>query len=166
MRKEETEQIEQLYREYRNKIVVHIFRFTGDWDSANEGAQEVFRIACEKREILLAAKNPIGWLTQIAKNVGLNALKKKQQRETHFLSLEDISEEHQPFVIDQELTSIIEDDTLNGYFSKEEQELFRQIYIEGLPYDTVAETHGLSVAACRKRIERLRHRVKRAIKEK
>lgn len=165
MREKEREQIERLYRKYRNKLIVHIFRFTGDWDSANEGVQEVFRVACEKRDILFSAENQIAWLKQIAKNIALNILKKQQQRETRLLSLEDIPEDYRPFMIDGELAAI-EDDILNERFSKEDQELLHQIYIEGLPYDTVAERHGLSVSACRKRVERLRRHVKREIKKK
>ncbi len=60
--------VTQAFRDEWGRVVATLIRFTGDWDLAEECAQDAFALALERWERDGVPRNPGAWLTTIAKN--------------------------------------------------------------------------------------------------
>ncbi|MFB4302096.1 RNA polymerase sigma factor [Actinomadura sp. NTSP31] len=64
------------YREEWGRVVATLIRMTGDWDLAEECAQEAFARALERWPDEGAPRRPGAWLTTVARNHALNRLRR------------------------------------------------------------------------------------------
>ncbi len=162
MKKEHSEQIEVLYRQHFRAMVVHAYRFVGDWERATEAAQEAFRIACEKPDALVSSPNPIGWLKQTTRNVCSNILKQQRLLAKLLVSLEKLTDPELPYVVDIRSDEL---DELRSITDKESIDILKKIFLHGYSYREVADSYGISVWACYKRVQRVIGKIKKAKKD-
>lgn len=153
MKRENNDKLEQLYRLHFDTVQIHAFGHVQDWDSAQEAAQETFRIACEKMDTLLASENQIGWLKQTAKYVCLNMLRCRQQQQMRLLSLDELTDDRQPSRFDT--YSMDATERFRGSIDAEDIDLLNRIFVEHQTYQMVAKSLGISLWACYKRVQRL-----------
>jgi RNA polymerase sigma-70 factor (ECF subfamily) len=68
--------LEQIFRDHWGRVLAAMIGFLGDFDLAEEAAQEAFAIAVErwKRDGLPA--NPAAWLTTVARNRAINRIRR------------------------------------------------------------------------------------------
>ncbi|HYZ29879.1 MAG TPA: sigma factor, partial [Thermoleophilaceae bacterium] len=79
--------IEQVFREEWARLIAHLVGFLGDFDLAEEAAQEAFAIAAERWPQTGVPDNPGAWLTVTARNRALDRIRRARtlQRKTELL---------------------------------------------------------------------------------
>ncbi len=126
---------------------------------AEEAVQETFRIACAKPETLAASENPKGWITNTMKNVVRNM--KRSYASLTRLVVQSLSDEAQ-------LTRMSETDNYtdieySDLIVAEEYSLLKSIVLEKNSIRDAAKELGISVEACRKRVQRAKQKLQKAL---
>jgi RNA polymerase sigma-70 factor (ECF subfamily) len=80
------------YREEWGRIVATLIRVTGDWDLAEECAQDAFARAVERWPRDGVPRNPGAWLTTTARNVAIDRLRRAQSGRRKLEELAGIEE--------------------------------------------------------------------------
>lgn len=149
----QNEQIEQLYREMYKVLYVYAKNALNDPSLTEEATQDVFCIACAKPDSLLQSDNPKGWLMQTLKNVVKNI--KRQQAKMKHLAIISLNSEESEFLAAYDEEDI---DILYGDVSpREDFQIFKLIALEGYTMKDAADEFGISVEACKKRVQRIRN---------
>ena len=163
MRSDQDALLEKLYRSNFRLLVVHAYRFLGNWDDANFAAQEAFHVACEKIEQLAISENQIGWLKNTVKNVCHRMIRERNRQALLFSSLDDLSDAEMPVTSnDPDEQSM---DILEELVSKDELRLLKKIILDGIPYSEVAQELGCNVWTCRKRVQRSIDKIRQKYRE-
>lgn len=155
--------IEKLYREFFARLWIYAKAALGDPEQAQEVVQDTFHEAVRHIDVLMMHDTPKGWLMDTLKKKIMHARRSRNRYILHFISLDSDIEFDDPVLAseDPELHSV--HDTLNEIrkvLSDEEWELLRKITLEKQPYKKVAESLGITVWACQKRVERIRKKLK------
>ena len=156
---EQNRMIDELYREMFEKMKVYACCSLDNEALAEEAVQETFRIACQKPEQLCESANPRGWLVQTLKytirNIQRNRETAKRIMEKYLMTQIDdftFSEDRIDFHILYENVA----DT-------EELKLLAEMAIEGRSHLEMANSRGISVSACKKRVQRAKETLRRRI---
>lgn len=159
MNAEQNRMIEELYREMFDKMKVYACCSLDNESLAEEAVQETFRIACQKPEQLCESANPRGWLVQTLKytirNIQRNREAAKRIMEKYLMTQIDdfaFSEDRIDFHILYENVA----DT-------EELKLLAEMAIEGRSHLEMANSRGISVSACKKRVQRAKEALRKKI---
>jgi len=156
---EHSKRIEELYLEMYNKLMIYAGSSLESDSLAEEAVQETFRIACQNPEKMCSSVNPQGWLVITLKNTIRNMKSSrataKRVVETYLLSqLKDIS-----FSEDRVNLSVLYEDVAD----MEEFKLLSEMAIEGRPHEEMAKARGISVSACKKRVQRAKEKLQKKI---
>jgi RNA polymerase sigma-70 factor, ECF subfamily len=68
------------FRDEWGRVVATLIRTTGDWDLAEEAAQDAFAQALERWSVDGIPRNPGAWLTTVARNRALDRLRRDKTR--------------------------------------------------------------------------------------
>lgn len=126
---------------------------------AEEAVQETFQVACQNPEKLCGSANCHGWLLLTLKNTIRNmkanreSAKRLVQRYL-MTQIKDIS-----FSEDKIQLSILYENVAET----EEFKLLSELAIEGRSHEEMARSRGITVVACKKRLQRARERLQRRI---
>ena len=159
MNAEQNRMIEELYREMFDKMKAYACCSLDNESLAEEAVQETFRIACQKPEQLCESANPRGWLVQTLKytirNIQSNRESAKRIMERYLMTQIDdftFSEDRIDFhILDENVA-----DT-------EELKLLAEMAIEGKSHLEMANSRGISVSACKKRVQRAKETLRKKI---
>ena len=160
MNAEQKRMIEQLYREMYDKLMVYAGVSLGSESLAEEAVQETFRIACQKSESVCGSLNPRGWLVNTLKNTIRNM---KSSRETAKRIIET-------YMMTQLREFSITEDRINlnvlyeNVADTEEFKLLAEMAIEGRSHEEMARSRGITISACKKRVQRAKETLQRKIK--
>ena len=157
MNAEQNRRIEELYREMFEKMKVYACCSLDNEALAEEAVQETFRIACQKPEQLCESVNPRGWLVQTLKytlqNIQSNRATAKRILEKYSRTqIKDFSEDRLDLHILYENVA----DT-------EEFKLLVEMAIDGRSHLEMANSRGISVSACKKRVQRAKKTLQKKI---
>src|SRR5215469_16665091 len=86
--------LEQFYREEYGRILATLIRVLGDFDLAEEAAQEAFAAAVEQWPGEGAPRNPVAWITATARHKAIDHMRRdgrldERRREMLRLVIED-----------------------------------------------------------------------------
>lgn len=150
--------LEQMYREMYPTLYAYALRILKDHALAEEAIQDTFCIACAKREQALSNPKPRGWLMLTLKHVMQNML--RAQRKVQRLLFLTAGEE-QP----AEAPELLDVDVLFGDVSDSEDfRLLKRIALDQCTIVELAQDLGISVEACKKRVQRARKRMQKKLK--
>lgn len=150
--------LEQMYREMYPTLYAYALRILKDHALAEEAIQDTFCIACAKREQALSNPKPRGWLMLTLKHVMQNML--RAQRKVQRLLFLTAGEE-QP----AEAPELLDVDVLFGDVSNSEDfRLLKRIALDQCTVVELAQDLGISVEACKKRVQRARKRLQKKLK--
>lgn len=149
--------IAELFFEERQRLVRYAqvtLRKRGSYvDPIGRGeeiVQEAFYLACgEKRDELLQSDDPGRWLTAVVKRKIQEAVRADAKWVRNLMLLP--SEEPIPFQ---------GPDEMEEFFSKEDYELLRWVYVEGYTYKEVCEKLGISKTNLSTKLNRIKNRFK------
>lgn len=160
MTAEQKKMIGELYQEMYDKLMVYARVNLGSEPLAEEALQEAFHIACLKPESLCGSANPQGWVVNTLKNTIRNM---KRNRATAKRIVET-------YMMTQLPELSITEDRINPnvlYENVADTEAFRllsEMAIEGRSYEEMARSRGITVSACKKRVQRAKETLRRKIR--
>ncbi len=126
---------------------------------AEEAVQETFRIACVKPEALAESENPRGWITNTMKNVVRNM--KRSYASLARLVVQSLSAEEQ--IMQGSAADNYTDIEYSDLIVPDEYELLKSIVLEKNSIRDAARERGISVEACRKRVQRAKQKLQKAL---
>ena len=154
-------EIERLYLRMYN-LLFEYARSTLQNDAlAEEAVQETFRVACQKPESVCKSPKPEGWLVNTLKyvicNMERSRLTANQVLKEYFATrVSEIKENN-----DQVSIEILYEDV--AYM--DEFRLLKEMTVEGKSHLEMAQSRGISVAACKKRVQRAKETLQKIMKD-
>lgn len=153
--------IEDLYIDMYPKLLRYASNALGDPHLAEEAVQDTFRIACVKSEQLMASQNRQGWLTNTLKYV----IRNTRRSQAKFNSLFKIITTEAQISLEKVEDNVDLAMYCTTVLGKEDFWLVKQIIIEKRTMLDASNEIGISVNACKKRIQRAKEKLKDAIVE-
>ena len=155
------ELIEKLYMEMFDMLFVYANSSIKNEALAEEAVQETFRIACQKPEQLFESENPQGWLVNTLKYTLRNIKRNQesgQQLIARYLALET---DAITFSTDKISLEVLYENVADT----EEFKLIKEMAVDGRSHLEMATDRGISVDACKKRVQRAKEFLQRKIKK-
>ena len=144
---EERKRIEELYLEMFDLLMAYARSSLSSEALAEEAVQETFRIACTKSSVLCASENPKGWLVNTLKNVIQNTRRSQSYAERLVMLYM-----HQESAASEDGVGL---ELMYGKVAQlEEFQLLKEMAVDGLSHLEMAQKRGISVDACKKRVQR------------
>lgn len=159
MRIDQDEFLETLYRGYAEELAEYALALLHDESEARLAVQDAFHVACEKIGDLMDSPTPVGWLKLTVKNIARNMIKRKSRELKWIIPLSRLYAE--PTAPESGEEALLE--RCRELVTPEEFELLRSIAVDGVTYQQKAAELGVSLWACYKRVERIRHRLWRGL---
>lgn len=160
MNAQQNKEIECLYLQMYNMLFEYAKSLLPDEEAAEEAVQEVFRIACQKPEAVCACPNPQGWTVQTLKYVLLNMERNRQAINRTLAKYTAFSEDDTMALPNQMEIELL----YNDIAESDEYRLLKEMTFEGATYAEMAQRRGITVEACRKRMQRAKSYLRRRIK--
>lgn len=160
MNDQQSKQIECLYIQMYNMLYEYARSVLGNETQAEEAIQEVFRIACQKPADVCESINPQGWMVLTLKHV-ISNMGRSQFIETRALA--KYSSLH-PDIANSLPTQIEVELLYNDIADTEEFRMLKEMTIEGLSYPEMAQKGGISIEACRKRMQHAKEFLRKVVK--
>ena len=132
-----------------------------DRSLAEEAVQDTFRIACAKVEDLQSSANSQGWLFNTLKYVIKNMIRSRARLTNMIISSFDFDENID--VKDSDTSDI--DLLYSDIVDSPEYKLLKMIAIDKYTMLEAAQELGISVEACKKRVQRAKKKLKSHLKE-
>lgn len=148
---------EVLYKEMFIKLNIYATNHLNSKSLAEEAVQETFRIAWAKIDKLMSSSNPNGWLMNTLKFV-IGNTKRNIMRINKILINDFELDEHTMGSITDEIDPII---LYKEGFSEEEIKLLQKYAVEGKSLLEISKEIGVSLAACKKRVQRVKEKFKK-----
>ena len=156
---EQSDRIEAIYLEMYELLLLYGRKILSDPSLAEEAIQETFRIACTKPEALLSSPNPKGWVITTLKHTIQNI--NRAGNSSHLLLKQYIALQGDGAGYAEDRLSL---DVAYGNLARSEEfQLIREMAVEGRSHLEMAEARGISVAACKKRVQRAKEFLRRKI---
>ena len=150
MTAEQDREITRLYYAMYKKLISRGLKYFGGNNSlAEEAVQETFRIACSKVNDVCSSPNPEGWIALAFQNVVRNVWRERAAAKKLLDLFGDaklesaVSEDHAGL-------HILYGDVVNT----EEYKLLYEMICEGKSHLELANERGITVDACKKRVQR------------
>ncbi len=154
------EEIERLYLQMYQMLFEYARSVLPNDALAEEAVQDTFSIACQKMEALCESPNPKGWLVKTLKNVISNT---QRSQRTAARILSEYAAMHSGAYAAQEKPLPLE--MLYGDIARtEEFQLLKEVAIEERSHLEMARDRGITVEACRKRLQRAREALQKKLK--
>ena len=124
---------------------------------AEEAVQDAFCVFWANIESARTRDKPRGWLLGILKNVIRNIRRSQGRYASLFLSLNAAAAEREPFAEDEVAPDTLYEDML----CDPDYQLLKEFVLERRSIKELAQARGITVAACKKRLQRARTRLKK-----
>lgn len=160
MQSEEQKFIEAIYDKMYQKLLTYAIQHMPTISLAEEAVQETFRIACEKVGELMAHPNPGGWLTQTLKNVLRNMLRRQRTGESLVQEYLAVYGPQAASTSDKHPLDV----SFHGVAHTEDFKLVKAMAIDGRSHLELAKELGISVDACKKRMQRAKEKLMKKLR--
>lgn len=161
MTKEQAKAMEGLYLRMHDLLFAYARSIIKEEALAEEAVQETFQVACKKPKQLLNSENPEGWLVNTLKFV-LRNMKYQQEQTQRLLS---------KYLLEYAPSSIFTEDTVRvevlygDIADLAEFQLLKAMYIDGHSHLEIAQREGITISACKKRIQRAKETLRKKLKD-
>lgn len=159
MTSDQHKRIEVFYLEMYDQLFLYAQNALRNESLAEESIQETFRIVCTKPEDLLSCPNPKGWIINTLKYTMQNMRRNRDRANvllTQYLAAYGNSDAFSEDRISLEVT-------YENVAHSEEFRLIKEIAVEGKSHLEMAQSRGISVTACKKRVQRAKEFLRRKI---
>ena len=158
---EQQEKIEALYIELFDKLMIYAQSLLGSEALAEEAIQETFRIACQKPEKVCESPNPQGWLV----NTLRNTVRDIRRERTAALALVERYACSQPSKVTATEDGLRLELQYGDLARTEEFRLLVELAVEGRSHAQMAYDRGITVSACKKRVQRAKEFLRKKLKK-
>lgn len=153
-------EIEDLYRQMYCLLFEYARSSLVNDSLAEEAVQDTFRIACQKPEALCGSPNPKGWLVNTLKYVISNT--QRNRAASSRILMDFFSSQLNEITVSDDFENI---EILYGDIAKtDEFQLLKEMTLDGLSHLEMAQKRGISVDACRKRMQRAKENLRKKIR--
>ena len=152
--------IEELYLEMFDKLKAYARSVLESDALAEEAVQETFRIACQKPQNVYNCPNPQGWIFIALKNTIRN-IQSNRATAKRILEMYLLVEAGQTAFSDDRLSIEV---TYENVADTEEFQLLKELAIEGKSHEEMAKARGITVSACKKRVQRAKEKLQQKLK--
>ena len=155
MNAEQSAQIEMLYLQMFDGMMAYARSSLPE-----EAVQETFRIACQKAEALCNSPNPKGWLVKTLKFTIQNI--KRSRESMRLLLAEYLAAQAQQAAFSEDKIRL---EVLYGNIADQEEfQLLKEMAVEEKSHLEMARIRGISISACKKRVQRAKKVLQRKLK--
>lgn len=158
MTSDQRKSVEEFYLEMFDLLLIYAQNALSNESLAEEAIQETFRIVCMKPEDLLSSPNPKGWIINTLKYTIQNM---KRSRDKANVLLTQYLAAHSSVAFSEDRISL--EVAYENVAQSEEFQLIREMAVEGKSHLEMAQARGISVAACKKRVQRAKEFLRRKI---
>lgn len=159
MTDEERQFLEQLYIEMFGTLYGYANGSLGNNALAEEAVQETFRIACLNPDKVMNSPNPKGWLHNTLKYTICNH-QRSRDRANRLLVEYLLTQGNLTEISENQISLEVAFDDMAD---REEFQLLKEYAIEGKSQIEMAKERGISVEACKKRVQRARNTIRKMI---
>lgn len=160
MNVDHSRQIEDLYLEMFDKLKAYARSILESDALAEEAVQETFRIACQKPESVCSCPNPQGWIFITLKNTIRN-IQSNRATAKRILEMYLLVEAGETVFSNDKLSIEV---TYENVADTEEFQLLKELAIEGKSHEEMAVARGITVSACKKRVQRAKEKLQQKLK--
>lgn len=153
--------IEKYYHEMFYPLSAYAKSALNERMLAEEAVQDTFRIACAKADNLLSSPNPKGWLLNTLKNVIHNAIRSRAYLNSLVVSSIDFDET----IVSGDEDAPDLDFMYSDITDNEDYKLLKKIALDKYTMLEAAQELGISVEACKKRVQRAKKKLKKQFEE-
>lgn len=150
--------IDELYRKLHRYMYTFAMSQLKDEDLAMEAVQETFAIACNKAEYILTSENPRGWLMEALKHVILHIKREFAYMQKLYLTFE--IQDKSVYITDENVDIMYSD-----LIHESDFQMLKKVVFERLTMMEMSEELNISVSACKKRLQRTKDRMRKALGE-
>lgn len=152
-------EIERLYLQLYPLLFEYARSSLSSDSLAEEAVQDTFRIVCQKPEAMINSPNPEGWIMNTLKNVLKNTI--RNQNISRRILLDYFASNINDITVtnDRVELEILYEDVAD----LEEFKMVKAMALEGKSYLEMSQELGISMAACRKRMQRARETLRKKI---
>ena len=158
MTSDQRKRIEEFYLEMYDRLFIYARSALDNESLAEEAIQETFRIVCMKPEDLLSSPNPKGWIVNTLKYTIQNM---KRSRDKANVLLTQYLAANSSVAFSEDRISL--EVTYENVARSEEFSLIKEMAVDGRSHLEMAQSRGISVAACKKRVQRAKEILRRKI---
>jgi len=158
----QNERIEQLFREMFDILYVYAKNALKEHSLAEDATQETFCIACAKSDECLQSDSPKGWLMNTLKNVVRNT--KRQRAKLNMLTVISLNSEESELLATHDEIDI--DVLYDDEAKREDFQILKLIAIEKYSMKDAADEFGISIEACKKRVQRIKKHLQKKLSPK
>ena len=158
MTSDQRKRIEEFYLEMYDRLFIYARSALDNESLAEEAIQETFRIVCMKPEDLLSSPNPKGWVVNTLKYTIQNM---KRSRDKANVLLTQYLAANSSVAFSEDRISL--EVTYENVARSEEFSLIKEMAVDGRSHLEMAQSRGISVAACKKRVQRAKEFLRRKI---
>ena len=148
-----------VYQEMCPHLMRYALASIKDPDLAEDVVQDVFRIAWTRIDVFMTSPNYKGWLINTLKYV----LRDYQRAKVKYISLISKLLASQAYAKHGARMELSVDMLYEDMAGSEDLMLLKRLYLEDQTMKEIAATDGISVEACKKRVQRARARLKEYI---
>lgn len=154
--------IEEMYMDMYYFLSTYAQSSFNDRALTEEAVQDTFRIACAKVDDFISSPNPKGWLLNTLKYVIKNMVRSRAYINNIIITSLDKNEITLAKNTDELNIDIIYSDIVDS----EDYKLLKRIALDKYTMLEAAQELGISVEACKKRVQRAKKKLKKIIKNK
>lgn len=158
MTSDQRKRIEDFYLEMYDRLFIYARSALDNESLAEEAIQETFRIVCMKPEDLLSSPNPKGWIVNTLKHTIQNM---KRSRDKANVLLTQYLAANSSVAFSEDRISL--EVTYENVARSEEFQLMKEMAVDGRSHLEMAQSRGISVDACKKRVQRAKEFLRRKI---
>ena len=151
--------IERLYFEMYDMLLIYARNSLDEDSLAEEAVQETFRIVCQKPEHLFESPNPKGWLVNTLKNVIRNM--KRSRESAQMLLSKYLAVQTKEIAFSE--TKVGLEVMYENVADTEEFKLIKEMAIDGRSHLEMATDRGITVAACKKCVQRAKETLQKKL---
>ena len=151
------ELLESLYISEAKSMIYYAYGLLGNYGLAEVAVQDTFLTSFKDPEAFLALHNPKSWLYKTLGNMIRNAIRDKQKLLLRTVALADVPEEQLSHHDSPHLLFV-------GSSHSDDMKLMIKFYLVGYTISELAESMGISPAACKMRLKRARERLQNSLK--
>ena len=126
---------------------------------AEEAVHDTFCLACSNPEKICESPNPRGWLVLALRNIIHNTQKNRFNAQRIVERYLVVQEQERAVVFDRTDTKVL----YANVADTEEFKLLWEMAVIGMSHKELAEARGISVVACKKRVERAKKVLQRRL---
>lgn len=144
--------ISKLYREMYGRMFAYALSVLQNRDFAEEAVQDAFCILCTKANEVLKKENPHGWLMCVLQNVMRNMNRQRMMMNRLIMTSLQVDNLEEILVSDEENVDIL----YGNVAVRADFQLLKRIVLDNYTMLEAAEELGITVDACKKRVQRIK----------